>query len=120
MSGARCPMRQQQDTYRRWKEDARSEFEDSEAQNWRDNGGALEQAKKNLVDQFNGTAELDWATEALDDVRENYKADGKEIPYSNEQLMSAITLEYSSRYDDGNGDMTISVERQQAVAAKRH
>ena len=51
---------------------------------------------------------MEWAEDALKDAREAQRnGDLPDFPFTDEQLMSAITVEYSSRYDDGNGDLTV-------------
>ena len=98
----------QEETRTRWYRETHDEYLDGEIDNWRESGQALEESKKELVDEFNGSPRLDWAQDALNQVREDYEVIDKFIPFTDEQIMSAITLEYSSRHDDGNGDMTIS------------
>jgi hypothetical protein len=89
----------QSDVRDRWMRDTRSEFIDSEVQNWRDSGQALGDAKSILADNF--VSAPDWAVEALDAAREDRQEQGMPpIPYTNDQLFGAISLEYEN---DGEG-----------------
>jgi hypothetical protein len=85
----------QEDIQSRWMGETRSEFYDNEVTNWRDSGQALDDAKYQLAQNFDSSAE--WAVNALDDFR----SDDDGIPYTNEQILAALTVE---EYDTGSGD----------------
>jgi hypothetical protein len=76
-----------------------SDYHDNEVQNWADSGGALDAAKTNLADNFVSAPE--WAVDAIDAVRDARDEAGEPpIPYTNNQLFSAINVAYES---DGEG-----------------
>ena len=92
----------------RWMSDSRDEFLNSEIDNWRDSGQALEQAKRDVVDTFDDdTNTPEWVDEAITEAREARKEDGgQDYPFTNNQLYLALKAqEYSSRYDDGRDDI---------------
>jgi hypothetical protein len=92
-----------------WKDATHDEFLDSEIENWRDNGEPLEDAKKGLVDQFNNGEEQSWAEHAIDGYRKSLTDAGKkDIPFSNDTLIEALTLDFKSRYGDGRGDLDVT------------
>ena len=100
---------QQDEIERAFIDQTRDEFIESEVENWRESGQALESAKTTLVEQFNNGEETAWATHAIDGYRKTLSDAGKpDIPFSNETLIQAITLDYSSRYDDGKGDLDVT------------
>jgi hypothetical protein len=84
----------QADIRDRWMHETRSEFYDNEVTSWRENGQALDDAKYSLAQNFDSGAE--WAVEALDEFR--HDDDG--IPYTNEQLLNALSIEeYQTGYE---------------------
>jgi hypothetical protein len=98
----------QDDVRDKWMRESHSEFLDSEIQNWRDSGQALGDAKSNLADNF--VSAPDWAVEALDAAREDRKEQGlPPIPYTNDQLFGAISLEYDND-GDGRGDPKVEFD----------
>jgi hypothetical protein len=101
----------QDDVRDRWMRDTRSEFIDSEVQNWRESGQALEDSKHRLVDLYNDSDMPEWATDALDAVREEREDNGDApIPYTNLQLFKAISLDYNSKYGDGRDDPEVTFD----------
>jgi hypothetical protein len=99
------PSDQQAETQRKWMRDSRDEFLQSEIDNWRENGEALESAKRDIAERFNN-ADASWAMDAMTELRkartENEEPD---IPYSDDQIMEALTMaEYESRNSDGRDD----------------
>lgn len=99
------PSDQQSETQRKWMRDSRDEFLQSEIDNWRENGEALESAKRDIAERFNN-ADASWAMDAMTELRkartENEEPD---IPYSDDQIMEALTMsEYESRNSDGRDD----------------
>jgi len=97
---------QQAETERRWFRDSRDEFLQSEIENWRDSGQALQEAKTDVANRFN-EADAPWAMEAMKELRAQRKEDKlPDIPYSDDQIMEALTAqEYQSRYDDGSNEI---------------
>lgn len=96
----------QEETRTRWYRETHDEYLDGEIDNWRESGQALDDAKSELADRFNNEANPDWAASALSDVRSNYEVEDKFIPFTDEQIMSAMTLSYESN-GEGSGDMTV-------------
>jgi hypothetical protein len=98
----------------RWMRATHEEFLESEIESWRDSGQPLNQAKTDLADEFDGTNE--WAKDAVQDWREQFSSTGDDeydenkVPFTNEQILEAISVEYSSRYDDGREDPDISFD----------
>jgi hypothetical protein len=93
-----------------WMRATESEFLDSEIQNWRDSGQALEGAKQNLS-RVSDLSDEKWAQAALKTWRNSLSSKEEEgIPYTNEQILSAVKIdEYSSRYGEGRDDPDISI-----------
>ncbi|HMF47475.1 MAG TPA: zeta toxin family protein, partial [Candidatus Saccharimonadales bacterium] len=89
-----------------WMRDTKSEFVDSEIQNWRDNGGALDEAKYDLA--HNGDKD-DWATDTIDEFLEEREENGKPVPYSAEQIKGALGVDYETG-NDGRDDPDISFD----------
>jgi hypothetical protein len=85
------------------------EFYDSEVNNWRENGSALEEAKVNLANDFGPGA--DWAEHAIAGYGGKREDQGKsEIPFTDEQILNAISISYESRYGDGRGDPDVTFD----------
>jgi hypothetical protein len=83
----------------KWYREAHEQFLSYEVDNWRDNGGALDEAKVELADGFGvGSA---WAIDAIDAVKEE-----RDIPFTTTQLISAIDVKYGSD-GEGGGDLKI-------------
>lgn len=66
---------------------------------------AKEDAARDVAYKFNEGAESDWAKDALDKMQEDRDEQGKpEIPYTNDQIIDAITLDEESaeldKFDD--------------------
>ena len=97
----------QADVRDRWMRDSHDEFYQSEVDSWRDNGQALEDAKRQLAhDYHRGSFTPDWVNESLNEMREERRVLGDpEIPYSNQQIYAALEIEqYESRGSDGRDD----------------
>jgi hypothetical protein len=93
-------------------ESVRDEFVQSEEQNYRESGQAMEDAKRQLADNFDPTDK--WAVAALKTWREGLDDEGKSIPYTNEELLNAVTIDdYSSRYGEGRDDPDIEIDDKQ-------
>ena len=102
----------QDDVRDQWMRESRSEFIQSEEQNWRDSGQAKADAKSELAYQFDQYDSIpEWANEALDAAREYQEDKGlPPIPYSNKQLYDAIDLSYESYHGDGTDDPKIEFD----------
>jgi hypothetical protein len=85
---------------------------DSEIQNWRDSGQALEGAKRELADDFNSGCAPSWAKAALETWRDGLsEKEEAAIPYTNDQILNAVNVaDYSSRYGEGRDDPDISID----------
>lgn len=90
---------QQEDIERAWMRSTHAEFLDSEINNWRDSGGALDDAKRTLADDYGRDAE--WAQAAMERWRER-REDNEQpaVPFTDQQILNAITVGYDS---DGEG-----------------
>jgi hypothetical protein len=91
-----------------WMRSTHDEFVDSEVQNWRDSGQALEDAKTSLAE--NDARDESWAKAALEEWRNGRDDEGAGIPFTNEQILDAVSIDYSSRYGDGNSDPDITID----------
>jgi hypothetical protein len=106
----------QQDRIKRaWMEDTQREFLDSEIESWRDSGGALQRAKEELASSYGpsryaratpGSDHPEWAVDALD-VWSEGKSD---LPFTNEQILEAITVDYHDSSGEGTNDPEISFD----------
>jgi hypothetical protein len=81
-----------------------NDFLDSEVSNWYEQGEALHIAKKTLADNF---PDDDWANDALEKAREDSE---DEIPYTDAQLLDAITLTYDDEDYEGKADPEIEFD----------
>jgi hypothetical protein len=88
-----------------------NEFVDSEVQNWRDSGQALEDAKRHMSD-VSDLSDEKWAQAALKEWRDGLSdKESEAIPYTNEQILAAVEIEeYSSRGGEGRDDPDISID----------
>jgi hypothetical protein len=102
----------QDDVRDKWMRETRSEFIQSEEQNWRDSGQAKDDAKRELAHQFGQYDSIpEWANDAFDSAREYFEDKGQPpIPYTNKQLYDAIDLEYDGGNGDGEDDPDISFD----------
>ena len=82
-----------------WRENARDDIAQSEEENWRESGQALNDAKQAVADQYN--VQSQWANNAIDKVRAAH--DGK-LPFDNEGILQAVSVEYDPRRGDGRDD----------------
>ena len=93
-----------------WMEAGRQEFIDSEIDNWRENGEALQTAKTAMVESFNASVQ-DWGEHAIDGYRKQREESGEPpIPFDNYTLLSAINLDFNSRYENGEGDLDVTFD----------
>ena len=109
----------QQDKVRdAWKRDTFDEFQQSEEDNWRDNGGDLHQAKENLTQALTDAKEPPpWFSHALDTLRAG-KPDP--IPFSDQQLLDSLSVgDYEDRHDDGRADPDITIDETALPEADR-
>jgi hypothetical protein len=92
-----------------WMRSTYDEFYDSEVQNWRDSGQALEEAKSDLASNFSSSD--DWAKAALEEWRNGRDDEGAGIPFTNEQILDAVSIgDHSSRYGEGRDDPDITID----------
>jgi hypothetical protein len=79
-----------------WMRSTRDDFVQSEVDNWRDNGDALDDAKYSLADTFDSDQE--WALDAVNELIDEHKEDEKPIPYTATQILDAMTARYDTGY----------------------
>jgi hypothetical protein len=107
---------QQEQTEAMWMEKTYDEFKDSEVENWYNEGGAYDEAASELVHEFAKTKNHthdewpEWATDAIDDVMEEYAEKGHRIPYTRGQLMQAISVDYNKQGYGGGSDPDIEFD----------
>jgi hypothetical protein len=93
-----------------WTEATRDDYLASEAENWRDSGQSLDDAKSQLADNFNTDRSVKWANAALTAWRAGREEDGEpNVPFSNDQILASITADYESGYD-GRRDATFYMD----------
>jgi hypothetical protein len=86
---------------------------ESEIENWHESGTPLEDAKETLVNDFavaqkNNQSLDDWIVDTVSAVREGRALDDEPtIPYTDEQILAAVTISYSSKYQNGQGDLEV-------------
>ena len=98
---------QQEEVRTQWYRESHDEFVDSEIDRWREDGVALDDGKMTVAEEFNNMDGTDdWARDALEDVRANYRVDGVEIPFDDDQLLNAMRVEYEGD-GQGGGDFTV-------------
>jgi hypothetical protein len=98
-----------------WMEETADEFLQSEEDNWRDSGEPLDQAKYDLAKDFYGgdageTAHApEWAVKAMDEWRSGRDESVTKIPFTNAQILSAVTVDYTQDHE-GREDPTIEFD----------
>jgi hypothetical protein len=91
-----------------WARDTREEFIDSEVENWRESGQALDDAKGELADNYPEIK--NWAQAALTTWRDGREEDGAPpVPFSNEQILEAISVDYK-RDGEGRNDLDVTFD----------
>jgi hypothetical protein len=91
-----------------WMRSTRSEFLDSEINNWRDGGQPLDDAKAAVAEDFNKGGTMDWAEHAIAGYRKSREEQGQsEIPFTDEQILNAVSLNYDTGGGDGRGDLEV-------------
>jgi hypothetical protein len=101
---------EQDDIFEKWKDDSFHDFYDSEVENWRDSGQALQEAKTTLASDFDGSEK--WATDAVQKWRAGL-AESEKVPLTNEQILAATSIDkYSDRYDEGKADPDITIDEE--------
>jgi lambda family phage portal protein len=94
----------QQSIEEAWMRDTYDEFLQSEVDNWRENGDALDQAKTELVEKD------DWIRDVIADLRTERDDNGKpNFPYTEQQLIEAIDVTYDSG-NEGQGAFEVSFD----------
>lgn len=104
---------QQNDIMQRWMADSRSEFLDSEINNWRENGEDLHIAKQELVSDFDNYPS--WATEAIADWRKDAELD-ESFPFTDKQILDAIELTYDDDDYEGREDPEVEFDDKKLAA----
>lgn len=94
------PDHQQDEIRDAWMRSTRDDFVQSEIDNWRDNGDALDQAKGDLAEQFDvDDLRPEWAVDAVNDVIAD-RADGEHpVPYTQQQVLAAVSVNYETGYE---------------------
>lgn len=98
---------QQEAVRQAWLRNTHDDFLQSEIDNWRETGQALEDAKKQLNYEYDSSNQIPrWADDELRELRDNRKEKGQpEIPFTNQQLFEALSMsEYESSGGDGEDD----------------
>ena len=91
--------------------DSHDEFVQHEIDSWRESGQALADSKDTLAYQFRQDLSTpEWAMDAIASVRDDAKESGTDIPYTNDQLLDAISLDYTSDRGDGTEDPEITFD----------
>jgi hypothetical protein len=85
------------------------DYLNSEIDNWHDNGDALDDAKAQLAQEFGDGDKDEWARDALQDWLDGRAENEKPVPYTLDQIMAAISLDYATGYE-GNGDLTVEFD----------
>jgi hypothetical protein len=88
----------QEQAFDAYKEQSLQGYVDNEKQNWYESGQALDEAKSIVVSDYNEHKETEWAADAINDFRGEF--DGR-IPYTDDQLMAAISMTYQDGSDGG-------------------
>jgi len=96
----------QENAFEQFKSQNEQAYLDSEIQSWQDSGSALDDGKAIVTEEFNSGDNTDWANDAIDEFRDDF--DG-EIPYTNQQLIDAIKLDYETGYE-GQGKFTVEFD----------
>ncbi len=97
----------QSDAEEKFIEQNKESYYQSEVDYWYSSGNALDDAKVMVASDFDGD---DWAAEAIADYRTEREDDGeKPIPYTDEQLLEAISLDYEGGYE-GKGDLDLTFD----------
>jgi hypothetical protein len=88
-------------------------YHESEVSNWYDSGQALDQAKQQLVEEYNDNKETEWVENVIEKYRDDLTQGGeypnRDIPFSDDDILSAINLEYQDGYE-GNGDFGVEFD----------
>jgi hypothetical protein len=103
---------QQDEAFEKYKASNYESYHDSEITAWHENGDSLDDAKSEIAYQWISAVNQDqeWADEALDEIHDARKESGEEeIPYTNEQLLEAIKINYDSG-NQGGGDFTVEFD----------
>jgi hypothetical protein len=97
--------------FEHWAEASKEEFHDSEVESWRESGEPLQEAKYELARDYYLVihGEGNWATDAMKEWREGRDESVKPIPFTNEQILEAIVVDYA-RQGDGSDDPEIDFD----------
>jgi hypothetical protein len=103
---------QQDSGKEQWKSQNKNSYIDSEVQNWYDSGGALDDAKYMVAENFNSDfgSNGEWAADALIEYRkEREEAREPELPFTNKQILESLFLTYDHN-GEGTGDLKIEFD----------
>jgi GNAT superfamily N-acetyltransferase len=92
-----------------WMRSTRDEFIQSEIESWRGSGRALDDAKVQLAELYDTKHNPEWALAGLDEWHDKLPDDAK-IPFTDQQILAAVSIKYNSRYDDGSNDPDIEFD----------
>jgi hypothetical protein len=99
----------QSDAEQQWFSSHENEFYNSEVENWHEGGSSLDDAKQVLALNFGKNKDDDdWALAAI----AKYRAanDDVRIPFTDEQLLAAVKIEFNSKYGDGQNDPDVTFD----------
>jgi GNAT superfamily N-acetyltransferase len=102
---------QQEETKNAWMQANKQDYIDSEESSWRDNGEDLHIAKVKAKEDFNDGSEKDWAIEAINQInKDRYNDSEPPLPFTAEQIVDAMTLDYDDDDYEGNADAEIDID----------
>src|SRR5262245_3505913 len=101
---------QQQEAEDEYMKDTYDDYMQGEIDNWYDQD-APHQAREKVTEDFNDDTEYDWASAAVDTFMQRWEDNGHPVPFTHEQILNAITLDYTGDYGSpGDPDFTIDDE----------
>jgi hypothetical protein len=110
---------QQDDAKEQYVDKSKSDYLDSEIENWQSEQ-APDEARDKVAYDFNQGNEQEWAYSALTKLRENYEDEGKkDIPFTDEQLVDALTIEYDTGHYPWQKGLDISFDDKVLHEAKQ-
>ena len=99
----------QDEIFEDWKDKTAEDFLHDEIQNWQEGGDAMDDTKSQLAYALENMKHSNqYAFDALNELREERREEREqEIPYTNEQLMDAMSFSYETGYQ-GEKDVEIT------------
>jgi hypothetical protein len=112
------------DTEQQWTKSSFDSEYDHEVSNWQESGQALGDAKSELAHQFEhgpGADHDEWAIDAIAELYKERKGDPgdaftdpiepkPDIPYSQEDIIASISIDYENNSGDGSEDPVITFD----------